>query len=115
LEIVKLSVECRGSKEGEAMFARVTEINVKPDKIEEAIDLYAKSVVPAAKSQKGFAGVYLLTDRPTGKGMAITFWKTEKDALANEHNRYYQEQLVKFLEFFQSPPIREGYEVTVKA
>jgi len=96
------------------MYARVTEINVKLDKVEEAIELYATSVVPAAKSQRGFAGAYLLTDKSTGKGMAITFWKTEKDALANEHNRYYQEQLVKFLDFFQSPPIREGYEVSVK-
>jgi hypothetical protein len=47
--------------------------------------------------------------------MAITFWKSEKDALANEHNRYYQEQLAKFLDFYQTPPFREGYEVTVKA
>jgi heme-degrading monooxygenase HmoA len=96
------------------MYARVTEINVKLDKVDEAIKLYATSVVPAAKSQKGFAGAYLLTAKSTGKGMAITFWKTEEDALANEHNRYYQEQLVKFLDFFQSPPIREGYEVSVK-
>jgi len=102
-------------KERQAMYARLTEINVKPEKIEEAIELYRKSVVPAAKSQKGFVGLYLLTDRPTGKGLAITIWKTEEDALANERNRYYQEQLVKFLEFFQSPPIREGYEISVKA
>lgn len=97
------------------MYARVTELNMKPDKVEEAIELYKKSVVPAAKVQKGFVAIYLLTDRPTGKGRAITFWKTEKDCLANEHNRYYQEQLAKFIDFYQSAPIREGYEVTVKA
>jgi heme-degrading monooxygenase HmoA len=102
-------------KEGEAMYARLTEFNIKPEKVEEGIELYRKSVVPAAKAQKGFAAVYLLTDRPTGKGMAITFWRTERDCLANEHNRYYQEQLAKFLDFFSSPPIRYGYEVTVKA
>ena len=97
------------------MYARVTELNIKPERIEEGIELYRKSVVPAAKSQKGFVGAYLLTNRPTGQGLAITFWKTEKDCLANEHNRYYQEQLAKFLDFYSSPPIREGYEVTVKA
>jgi heme-degrading monooxygenase HmoA len=102
-------------KEGEVMYARLTEMNVKPDKIDEAIEIYRKSVVPAAKSQKGFVAAYLLTDRPTGKGISMTFWKTEQDALANERNRYYQEQLVKFIEFFQSAPIREGYEISVKA
>jgi heme-degrading monooxygenase HmoA len=102
-------------KEGNAMYARVTELNMKPDKVEEAIEIYRKSVVPAAKCQRGFIAIYLLTDRPTGKGRAISFWKTEKDCLANEHNRYYQEQLAKFIDFYQSAPIREGYEVTVKA
>jgi hypothetical protein len=34
--------------------------------------------------------------------------------MANEHSRYYQEQLVKFIELFQSPPIREGYTLSVK-
>ncbi len=97
------------------MYARLTKFDIKLDKVEEGIELYRKSVVPAAKSQKGFIAVYLLTDRPTGKGFALTFWKTEKDALANEHNRYYQEQLAKFLDFFQTMPIREGFEVTVKA
>jgi len=97
------------------MYARITVLNMKPEKVEEAIEIYRKSVVPAAKSQKGFVELYLLSDIPTGKGMAITFWKSEKDALANEHNRYYQEQLAKFLDFYQTPPFREGYEVTVKA
>jgi heme-degrading monooxygenase HmoA len=97
------------------MYARVTDLPIKPERVEEAIELYRKSVVPAAKAQKGFICIYLLTDRSTGNGMAISFWKTEKDCLANEHNRYYQEQLAKFLDFFSSPPIRDGYEVTVKA
>jgi len=96
------------------MYARLTQLNFKPDKIDVAIEIYKKSVVPAARAQKGFIAIYLLTDRPTGKGYSISFWKTEQDALANERNRFYQEQLVKFIEFYQSQPIREGYEVTVK-
>jgi heme-degrading monooxygenase HmoA len=97
------------------MYARLTRLDIKLDKVDEAIELYRKSVVPAAKSQKGFVATYLLSDRSTGKGFALTFWKTEQDALANERNRYYQEQLVKFLDFYQSPPVRENYEVVVKA
>jgi hypothetical protein len=38
--------------------------------------------------------------------------------VANERNLYYQEQLVKFMDFYQDitkfPPVREGYEVNVK-
>lgn len=98
------------------MFARLTSFDLKVERIDEAINIYKKSVVPAAKMQKGFLGAYLLSDRQTGKGISITFWKSEEDALANERNRYYQEQLVKFIPLFQSPrAVREGYEVNVKA
>jgi heme-degrading monooxygenase HmoA len=97
------------------MYARLTTLNVRLEKIEEAIKIYKTSVVPAAKSQRGFIAAYLLTDRKAGHGISMTIWKTEEDALANEHNLYYQEQLVKFLEVLQAPPIREGYEISVKA
>jgi heme-degrading monooxygenase HmoA len=95
------------------MFARITVMHVYLDRIDEAIELYRKSVIPEAKKQKGFRAACLLLDRSTGKGNAITFWKSEQDAIANEKNLYYQEQLVKFLVFFSAPPIREGYEVQI--
>lgn len=96
------------------MFARLTIMQIDMEKIDEAIKLYKKSVIPAAKEQKGFRGAYLLADRKTGKGISITFWRNEEDAIANEKSRYYQEQLVKFVPFFTSAPIREGYEVSLR-
>jgi len=97
------------------MFARLTSAQIKTKKIDEFIRLYERSVVPAAKSQKGYRGAYLLVDRKTGKGISITLWNNEEDAIANEKSRYYQEQLAKFITFYAKPPIREGYEVTVQA
>jgi len=92
----------------------MTTLHVKPESVDEGIAIYKKSVVPAARSQKGFVATYLLVDRPTGKGMAVTFWKSEEDALANERSLYYQEQIIKFLHILEAPPIREGYEVAVQ-
>ena len=94
------------------MFARVSIIQVKSDQIDEAIKIYAESVTPARKAQKGSHGAYLFTDRKTGKGMAITLWDSEEDAIANEQSGYYQEQISKFKDVFAAPPVREGYEVS---
>ena len=94
------------------MFARVTMFQTKSDKIDEAIKIYGESVTPARKAQKGARGGYLLTDRKTGKGMAISLWDSEEDAIANEQSGYYQEQLSKFKDCFAAPPVREGYEVS---
>jgi len=97
------------------MYARLTIMQVKLDRIDEAVRLYKKSVVPAAKKQKGFMGASLLSDRLSGKGVSITYWRNEKLALANEENLYYQEQLVKALDMFAGPPIKEGYEVNLRS
>jgi len=96
------------------MYTRLTIFRLKINRIDEAIELYRESVLPAAKTQKGFSHAYLLTDRKTGDGISMTFWETQADALANEENRYYQEQLVKFFPWFESGPIREGYEVSLQ-
>ncbi len=96
------------------MFARMTIMQIRVDKLDEAIDIYKKSVIPAARLQKGYKGAHLLSDRKEGRGVSITFWRSEKDAVANEENRYYQEQLVKFVSLMGGPVIREGYEVVLR-
>jgi len=97
------------------MFARLTLCTVKSDKLDETIKIFEESVIPAAKSQKGFREGYLLTDRKTGKGISITLWDNEEDAIANEQSGYYQKQVSKFKDCFAAPPVREGYEVSLQA
>ena len=95
------------------MFARMTTVKVEKDKIDETIKIFADNIVPAAKEQKGYHVVYLLTDRETGEGIALSCWDSEEDAIANEQSGYYQEQVGKVAAFFTSPPVRQGYEVSV--
>ena len=97
------------------MFARFTTVQIKVNRIDEFIKRYEESVVPAAKTQKGYCGIYLFVDRETGNAVAASLWDKEEDALANEQNLYYQEQVAKFITFYKKNPIREGYEVCVKA
>ncbi len=97
------------------MHARLTIVQMKPDLIDETAKLYEDSVIPAAKSQKGFRGAYLLSDSKSGKGVSITLWDSEEEANANEKSGYYQDQVNIFKEYFTAPPVREGYEVSVQA
>ena len=97
------------------MFARFTIVQIDIDKTDEVIKLYEDSVVPAAKSQKGYRGAYMFTNRETGKGYSVSLWESEEDAIANEQSGYYKEQVGKFAEYFTAPPVQEGYEVSVQA
>ena len=56
------------------MYARMTIMMIHPDRIDDAVAIYKKSVVPAARRQRGFRGVCLLKDAVTGKGVSVTFW-----------------------------------------
>jgi len=96
------------------MFARLTIIQVKIDRIDEASKLFEESVVPMFKSQQGYQGDFFLADRKSGKCICVSLWNSEKDAISNEESLSYQEQLVKFMELFKAPPFREGYEVLVQ-
>lgn len=97
------------------MFARLTLVQVNAEKIDEVIKIFDDNVVPAAKSQKGYSGAYLLTDRKTGKCYALSLWDSEEDAIANEQSGYYKEQVGRFAEFMTAPPVQEGYEVSLQA
>lgn len=96
------------------MFARLTITQIKVDKLDEAVKLTKESILPAAQSQKGFSGAYLLTE-PRGKSIMISLWETEEDAVANEQSGYYQQQVGKVKDFLTAPPVREGYEVSLQA
>jgi heme-degrading monooxygenase HmoA len=93
------------------MYARLTIVHLRPDKLAEATQIFAESVIPAAKQQKGFISLHLLTDQTSGKGIAVGFWESEADAITNEQGGYYQEQVGKFKDWMTAPPVREGYEV----
>ena len=94
------------------MHARVILGKVKLNKQDEAINIYQESVVPAAKEQKGFKSMNLLTDPNTNKFISITFWETKNDMIASESSGYMQEQLGKIAPLFVGPPIIQNYIVS---
>jgi heme-degrading monooxygenase HmoA len=62
------------------MHARVTTLEMEPANVDEVRDRLEAEDVPEFQKLDGFKGMTLLTDRQSGKTVAITFWETE-DAL----------------------------------
>jgi len=96
------------------MFARMLRIQTHLDRIDVAAKLFAENVIPMIKDTKGYIGATFLADQTTGNCVMITMWETEEDLVETEHSRLFQEQLVKFMNFFITPPIREVFEVLYK-
>lgn len=93
------------------MYARLTRMQVRLERFDHSIKIFKESVLPSIRGQLGFRGIYLFTNPKTGEGLTLSLWNSEEDALESEKNHYYQEQLVKVMNFFTAPPVREGYEV----
>jgi heme-degrading monooxygenase HmoA len=93
------------------MFVRILRIQTHLDRIDEAATLFKDKVIPTVKEIKGYKGSKYMADRKTGNCIIMTMWETEEDLLETEHSRLFQEQVVKFLQFFITPPIREIFEI----
>ena len=94
------------------MHARVVLGTVKRNKYDEAIKIYRESVKPAAKEQKGFIRMNLLTDPDTNKFISITIWETKNDMIAGESSGYLQKQINKIADLFLGPPIIQHYVIS---
>ncbi len=66
------------------MFARISTFQGPPDQTAEGIRVTREQILPAARLQDGFRGIYLLFDRESGKSVSITLWETEEDMKASE-------------------------------
>ena len=95
------------------MYARLVTTYVKKGKMDEALKFFEESVIPEGKAQEGYRGIYLLTNKETGKIVSITLWDTQEDAWANEESGYFQRQVEKFNDVVTETPVKEEYDVTI--
>jgi heme-degrading monooxygenase HmoA len=98
------------------MIARVTlaEIDSVRMSVDDAVELFRESVLPALRDQDGYEGVYVLLS-PEGKALVVTFWATEEAAQAGleDARGFYAQQVEKFVTIYRSPPGREHYGVVL--
>jgi heme-degrading monooxygenase HmoA len=60
------------------MYARVTRVGIKPDKVEDAISMTAGEIGIDIQNDAGFKGFYVLGNRETGDSMVITMWDSQE-------------------------------------
>ena len=96
------------------MFARVTlfEIDTLRIGLDEALKRFQELVIPETRKREGYQGLYVLRT-PEGKGLIMSLWESEEEAVAGVESGYYDEQVAKFVSVFRSPPGRDHYEVVL--
>jgi hypothetical protein len=62
------------------MYAQLIEGGTAPDRRAQMDRLVSNEMVPALKTEPGFAGALNLVDRDTGNAIMIVFWETDTQA-----------------------------------
>src|ERR1700730_13369842 len=73
-----------------SMYARVITVQHQPGKVDEGLQMFRESLVPAARQTQGFKGTLGLIDRATGKAIAISLRESVADMQATESSGYLQ-------------------------
>jgi heme-degrading monooxygenase HmoA len=60
------------------VFARVSEVEARPERLDEMHSEGVEHILPALRMQEGFNGGLVLADRKSGKVLAVTFWESEQ-------------------------------------
>ncbi|HEY6408314.1 MAG TPA: antibiotic biosynthesis monooxygenase [Ktedonobacteraceae bacterium] len=96
------------------MYARVVTTQYQPGKLDEGLQIYRDSIVPAARQTQGFKGALGLVDRSTGKAISIGLRETAADMQATESSGFVQEQFAKGMHLLAGTPTVEVYEVSIQ-
>ena len=96
------------------MYARVIQVPLKPDSIDQAIANFQNSVGPALKQLDGFKNSRFLTNTDTNKGLMVTLWESEAHRQEAETNGFLRQVLQEMSAFFAGPPTVDYYEVNVQ-
>ncbi|CAN5775685.1 MAG: hypothetical protein H0T55_02160 [Rubrobacteraceae bacterium] len=71
------------------MFARVTQLDVRPERLEEGHREIEEHVIPALRMQVGYSGGLLLANPEDGKLAAVTLWESEENMHATDEASHW--------------------------
>ena len=87
--VCPIMARCRRRGGGGEVFARVSEYEVRPERLDEMNREGTEHVLPALRMQDGFGGGLVLVDRSSGKVIAMTFWESERAMEITEEAAYW--------------------------
>ena len=71
------------------MFARVTQLAVSPERLEQGHRAIEEHLIPALRMQVGYNGGLMLANREGGKMLAVTLWENEQQMHATDEAAHW--------------------------
>jgi quinol monooxygenase YgiN len=91
---------------------RMVTAQVKPGKLEEAVEVWRTTIAPSAREQKGFVSARMLVDREANRVRSIGVWESEADFQASVP--WTQGHLARFAGLFEAPPVTDHFDLVAE-
>jgi hypothetical protein len=71
------------------MFARVTQLAVRPERLQPGLGEIEEHLIPAVRMQPGYSGGLILANRERGKLLAVSLWESERQMHATDEAAHW--------------------------
>jgi len=71
------------------MFARVTQFDIHPERLDQGHHKIEEHLIPALRMQQGYSGGLLLANKEDHKMLAVTFWEDEQNMQATDEASHW--------------------------
>jgi heme-degrading monooxygenase HmoA len=96
------------------MYAHLTTLQLRPDKMDEVLHIYEHGIIPLVQQQAGCRFITLLTDHNNQQVIAIGWWETEADLIAGQKESLYQQQWAQIHPILLTSPVCTSYFVSIQ-
>jgi len=71
------------------MFARVTQLAVRPERLQQGQREIEEHLVPAVRMQPGYSGGLILANEESGKVLTVSLWENEQQMHATDEAAHW--------------------------
>ena len=95
------------------MYSRIISLRILPGKMDQAINIFRSSILPAIKNQRGNASVLVFSCREKNELISCTLWDTYEDMMETERSSFLDQQIAKLSTVLAESPQGNEYELEI--
>jgi hypothetical protein len=81
--------------------------------MDQALDIYRRSILPAAEKEDGFASVLVFCCRQKNELISCTMWNTHRSMMEMERRGFLDQQMSKLSTVLAEPGQGDDYELEI--
>ena len=109
-------MECRfgDRREGQGLtYSQIISLRIRPGKMDQALDMYRRSILPNIEERSGFASNLVFSCREKNELICCTMWESYASMMEADRSGFTDQQISKLSAVLAEPGEGDHYELEV--